>query len=102
MTLKERNLHSCTARRNEHDYHDGSLTPPLPPRTYSLSSSLEEIDNLENLQGLSNDQELKDRNSWVDSENTYQLLIPPRQSNNNNTASEYQSLTELKQNEEKF
>ena len=31
-SLKERNLHLCTAGQNEHDYRDGSLTPPLPPR----------------------------------------------------------------------
>ena len=91
---KERNLHLCTAEQNEHDYRDGSLTPPLPPRTYSLSSSLDKIDNLENLQDLSNDQEIKN-NLQVDSENTYQPLIPPRSSNNTTAASEYQSLTHL-------
>ena len=104
-TLKERNLHSSTARQNEHDYRDGTVTPPLPPRTYSLSSSLDKIDNLENLQDLSNayDQEkLKDQNFQVDSENTYQPLIPLRSSNNTTTASEYQSLTQLKQSEAKF
>ena len=95
ITLKERNTHTCTAMQNEHDYHDGSLTPPLPPRVYSLSSSLDKIDNLENLklQDLSN-QALKDQNSQVrDNENTYQPLIPLRSINN---ASEYQSLTLFK------
>ena len=81
--------------QNEHDYRDGSLTPPLPPRAYSLSSSLDKIDNLENLklQDLSN-QVLKDQNSQVDNKNTYQPLIPPRSINN---AGEYQSLTQFKQ-----
>ena len=92
------------AGQNEHDYRDGSLTPPLPPRTYSLSSSLDKIDNLENLQDLSNDQELNNQpnNPQVDSENTYQPLIPPRSSNDTTAASEYQSLTQLKQSEAKF
>ena len=94
---------TCTARQNEHDYCDGSLTPPLPPRTYSLSSSLDKIDNLENiqLQDLSTDQGIKN-NPQVDSENTYQPLIPPRSTNNTTAASEYQSLTQLKQSEAKF
>ena len=107
-TPKGRNLHltMCTAGIKEHDYRhdDGSLTPPLPPRTYSLSSSLDKIDNLENLKDLSNDQELNNQrnNPQVDSENTYQPLIPPRSSNNTTAASEYQSLTQLKQSEAKF
>ena len=95
-TLKERNFHSSTDRQNEDDYRDGSVTPPLPPRTYSLSPSLDKIENLRN------DQEQKDRNLRVDSENTYQPLIPPRSSNNNTIASEYQSLTQFKQRETKF
>ena len=105
MTLKERNVHSCTAGQNENDYRDGSFTPPLPPRTYSLSSSLDKIDNLENvqLQDLSNDREQKDRsNPQIDGENTYQPLIPPRCSNSNTIASKYQSLTQLKQSEANF
>lgn len=88
--------HTCIAKQNEHDYRDGSLTPPLPPRTYSLSSSLDKIDNLENLQlqDLSTDQEIKDQNP---SENTYQPLILPRHSNTATTGSEYQSLTQFRQ-----
>ena len=50
---------------------------------------------------MSNDRELNNRNPQVDSENTYQPLIPPR-SSNNTAASEYQSLTQLKQSEAKF
>ena len=85
-----------TAKQNEHDYCDGSLTPPLPPRTYSLSSSLDKIDNLENiqLQDLSTDQGIKDEEP---SENTYQPLILPRHSNTATTGSEYQSLTQFRQ-----
>ena len=85
-----------TAKQNEHDYRDGSLTPPLPPRTYSLSSSLDKIDNLENiqLQDLSTDQGIKDEEP---SENTYQPLILPRHSNTATTGSEYQSLTQFRQ-----
>ena len=85
-----------TAKQNEHDYRDGSLTPPLPPRTYSLSSSLDKIDNLENiqLQNLSTDQGIKDEEP---SENTYQPLILPRHSNTATTGSEYQSLTQFRQ-----
>ena len=101
-TLKERirQRHTCTAKQNEHDYRDGSLTPPLPPRTYSLSSSLDKIDNLENrqLQNLSTDLELKDQNPQ--SENTYQALILPRHTAT--TDSEYQSLTQFRQREVKL
>ena len=99
ITLKERSIHTCTAAmQNEHDYRDGSLTPPLPPRAYSLSSSLDKIDNLENieLQDLSN-QVPKDQDSQLDNENTYQPLIPPRSLNN---TSEYQSLTQLRQHQD--
>ena len=95
-TLKERNIHTCTAMQNEHNYRDGSLTPSVPPRVYSLSSSLDNIDNLENLrlQDLSN-QVLKGQNSQVrDNENTYQPLSPPQSKRN---GSEYQSLTQFKQ-----
>ena len=92
-TLKEGNIHRSTDRPSEHDYCDGTVTPPLPPRTYSLSPLLDKINN------LSNNQEQKDQNPQVDSENTYQPLIPPRQST---IASEYQSLTQLKQRETKF
>ena len=97
--LKERSRHSHrhTAKQNECDYRDVSLTPPLPPRTYSLSSSLDKIDNLENLQlqDVSTDhQEMKDQEP---SENTYQPLILPRHSNIDTTGSEYQSLTQFRQ-----
>ena len=90
--------HRCTAKQNEHDYRDGSLTPPLPPRTYSLSLSLEKIDNMENLQlqDLSTDQEIKIKDQDP-SENTYQPLILPRHSDSATTGSEYQSLTQFRQ-----
>ena len=92
-----RRSHRHTAKQNEHDYRDGSLTPPLPPRTYSLSSSLDKIDNLENLQlqDLSTDhQEMKDQDP---SENTYQPLILPQHSNIDTMGCEYQSLTQFRQ-----
>ena len=91
-----RRSHRHTAKQSEHDYRDGSLTPPLPPRTYSLSSSLDKIDNLENLQlqdSSADHREMKDQDP---SENTYQPLILPRHSNIDTTGSEYQSLTQIR------
>ena len=84
------------AKQNVQDYRDGAVTPPLPPRTYSLSSSLDKIDNLENiqLQDMSTDQEIKDREP---SENTYQPLILRGNSNTATTDGEYQSLTQFRQ-----
>ena len=88
-----------TAREDQHvGRHNGTCTPPIPPRAYSVSSSLDKIDNFENLklQDFGNQSQMTDQNPKVDSENTYQPLIPPRRSNNNTTAaSEYQSLTQL-------
>ena len=86
-----------TAREDQHAGHSGTCTPPIPPRVYSVSSSLDKIDNLKNLklQDLGNQSQMTGQNSKMDSENTYQPLIPPQHSNNNTTASEYQSLTEL-------
>ena len=95
--IKERNFHPSTDKQNEHDYRDGSLTPPLPPRTYSYSSSLDKIDNLEKHQHLS----IENVCPKMDNENTYQPLIPPR-SSNATTTTEYQSLMQLKQSEAKF
>jgi hypothetical protein len=92
---RRQNPSTRIAKQNEHDYRDGSLTPPLPPRAYSLSSSLDKIDNVENiqLQDLSTDKGIKDQ------EPTYQPLIPPRHSNTatDHEGSEYQSLTQFRQ-----
>ena len=93
-----------TARKDQHaGRHSGTCTPPIPPRAYSVSSSLDKIDNFENLklQDLGNhsiQSQMTNKNPKVDNENTYQPLIPPWRSNNNTTAaSEYQSLTQLQQ-----
>ena len=88
--------HRHTAKQNEHDYHDGSLTPPLPPRTYSLSSSLDKIDNLENLQLQDSSADHQEMNDQDPTENTYQPLILPPYSNIDTTGSEYQSLTQIR------
>ena len=95
-TPKEKNI---TAEQTQNHDRNGSFVPPLPPRMYSLSLSL---DNL-NLQDLSNDREQNSQpNPQMDGENTYQPLIPPQCSNSNTIASEYQSLTQLKQSEANF
>ena len=97
-------VHALKETRDQHNnmYSDcrDTPTPPLPPRGYSLSSSLDKIDNIQNLELhdlTSNSQSQNDGNycratAIVDGENTYQPLIPPRVKDG---AAEYQSLTEL-------
>ena len=82
------------------------LIPPRRSKNTTVTSSLGKVDKLENLklQYLGNQPQPPmppDQNlPKVESENTYQPLIPPRYLNNNNTstiraAGEYQSLTQL-------
>ena len=92
-------MNQKVANQDEQHDHTGMSTPPLPPRAYSLSSSLDKFDDLENikLQDLGNQSQMKDQSPkvHVNDENTYQPLIPPRCSKNTTctTGSEYQSLT---------
>ena len=94
-TLEERNYK--TTSQSKYDCCD-TPTPPLPPQGYSLSSSLENIDNYENiaLQDLSS-QSQQQQNPKTNNESTYQPLILPRPSGDGNTASEYQSLIQMTQ-----
>ena len=93
----ESKLNQRANNQEDQQDHSWTSTPPLPPRAYSLSSSLDKIDNVENirLQDMGNQSQLKDQNPKVDNENTYQPLIPPRRSNNTTTVSNYQFLTQF-------
>ena len=100
--LQELELCIPSERQREsgnNDYRD-TPTPPVPPRGYSVSSSLDKLENLEaiELQHLSNKLRSQDQDSTVTikDEKIYQPLIPPRPSNDDGS-SEYQSLVVLHQ-----
>ena len=56
---------------DQHNGRSGTFTPPTPSKAYSVSSSLDKIDNLESfkLQDLDNQSRMMDQNPNMESEN---------------------------------
>lgn len=81
----------------DHDYHDDTPTPPIPPREYLFPLARENKEGLE-LQCLGSSKAACPQNPAAESGGIYQPLIPPRQIPGNESSELYQSLgTHLRQ-----